>query len=226
MKSYVHRVGRTARAGRQGTSYTLLSEREVGYFKRSMAKAGKTWRAASLPSLREGLQSVQGLYDRSLEALPRVLEMERAGTLRPGGLLPPELTSVVELASVAELSSERRGADGRDAEGQQTKESQPERGDGAARGEGPRVPKRAEDGLEVEGSAVASRLNLSRAGEQELPPVHHQGGYGWKRGGSSETQLHRLLRARIEARIAASRQTLRREEMDGAPTFEGERGEQ
>lgn len=38
LRTYVHRVGRTARAGRSGRAYTLLSIREAHHFKQMMAK--------------------------------------------------------------------------------------------------------------------------------------------------------------------------------------------
>jgi hypothetical protein len=41
VKTYVHRVGRTARAGRSGVSYTLLQNEEVYHFKEMLKKAEK-----------------------------------------------------------------------------------------------------------------------------------------------------------------------------------------
>lgn len=40
MKKYVHRVGRTARAGREGDAYTLVETQEARHFKEMLAKAG------------------------------------------------------------------------------------------------------------------------------------------------------------------------------------------
>ena len=39
LKTYVHRVGRTARAGRVGEAYTLLQPCEVHHFKAMLSKA-------------------------------------------------------------------------------------------------------------------------------------------------------------------------------------------
>lgn len=40
LKTYVHRVGRTARAGRDGSAFTLLKQEEVKHFKKIIAKIG------------------------------------------------------------------------------------------------------------------------------------------------------------------------------------------
>ena len=40
LKTYVHRVGRTARAGRPGSAFTLLRPEEVHHFKQMLKKAG------------------------------------------------------------------------------------------------------------------------------------------------------------------------------------------
>ena len=81
IKGYVHRVGRTARAGRSGTSYTLLRTAEVHHFKRSMAKASKPWRPLELPDQQAALDSVSPEYARALDDLQLALEAERSGAL-------------------------------------------------------------------------------------------------------------------------------------------------
>lgn len=41
-KTYVHRAGRTARAGRSGAVYTLLRSQDAGPFRSMLRKAGNT----------------------------------------------------------------------------------------------------------------------------------------------------------------------------------------
>jgi ATP-dependent RNA helicase DDX51/DBP6 len=62
IKGYVHRVGRTARAGKAGTSYTLLKDSEVHHFKASMAKAAKAYRPLELPAQRPALARLSAEY--------------------------------------------------------------------------------------------------------------------------------------------------------------------
>jgi len=71
IKGYVHRVGRTARAGKAGTSYTLLKDSEVHHFKASMAKAAKAYRPLELPAQRPALARLSAEYaDCILVACP------------------------------------------------------------------------------------------------------------------------------------------------------------
>jgi ATP-dependent RNA helicase DDX51/DBP6 len=41
MRKYVHRVGRTARAGRDGTAWSLVEVQEAKYFKTLLSQAGR-----------------------------------------------------------------------------------------------------------------------------------------------------------------------------------------
>ena len=59
MRKYVHRVGRTARAGKLGSAWTLLERQEARAFKTMLAAAGRTehvkrvnMQAATLDALR------------------------------------------------------------------------------------------------------------------------------------------------------------------------------
>uniref|UniRef100_A0A7S0ISP1 Helicase C-terminal domain-containing protein n=1 Tax=Calcidiscus leptoporus TaxID=127549 RepID=A0A7S0ISP1_9EUKA len=88
IKAYVHRVGRTARAGRKGSSYSLLCGPELRHFKHSMAKAGKSWRPLQLPHVKQALDDVSVEYAAALHTLQRVLELERSGALAPHVPMP------------------------------------------------------------------------------------------------------------------------------------------
>eukprot|EP00900_Chrysochromulina_parva_P025089 jgi/Chrpa1/7213/Chrysochromulina_OHIO_Genome00016614-RA len=81
IKGYVHRVGRTARAGKAGTSYTLLKDSEVHHFKASMAKAAKAYRPLELPAQRPALARLSAEYERALVGVRWALSEEREGRL-------------------------------------------------------------------------------------------------------------------------------------------------
>ena len=84
IKAYVHRVGRTARAGKAGTSYTLLRSAEVHHFKKMMAKASKPWRPLELPrSEPHEVAALDGAYEAALDSVQWVLAQERANALAP-----------------------------------------------------------------------------------------------------------------------------------------------
>ncbi|PTQ29624.1 hypothetical protein MARPO_0138s0050 [Marchantia polymorpha] len=63
-KTYVHRVGRTARAGQPGSSYTLLQKEEVRHFKQMLKKVDNSkCQDYSLPS-----SVTEELYESYTEA--------------------------------------------------------------------------------------------------------------------------------------------------------------
>ena len=109
IKGYVHRVGRTARAGKAGTSYTLLRDAEVHHFKSSMAKAGKAWQPLSLPHQAARMRAISWEYQYVLERLGAVLDAERSGTLLPTASRE-ECERVLDLAGPA-AGSAAAGAD-------------------------------------------------------------------------------------------------------------------
>lgn len=79
VKSYVHRVGRTARAGRKGNAWTMMSGREAGWFwgKEGIARGSGMKRAEGRKVKRiDGLEREIGVdqrkeYETALEALRR-----------------------------------------------------------------------------------------------------------------------------------------------------------
>ncbi|XP_076909403.1 DEAD-box ATP-dependent RNA helicase 1-like [Bidens hawaiensis] len=75
IKTYIHRAGRTARAGNHGRCFTLLHEDEVKQFKKPLKKAD----IDSCPAYMVPLDSVQYLrstYDNALEKLKENVEKE------------------------------------------------------------------------------------------------------------------------------------------------------
>ncbi|KAF7317063.1 ABC protein [Mycena chlorophos] len=71
MRKYVHRVGRTARAGRPGEAWTLVEEQEARYFKSMMKEADHLPR---LKRLRVGDKELAGSKERYEDALQRLKE--------------------------------------------------------------------------------------------------------------------------------------------------------
>lgn len=71
LAGYVHRVGRTARAGRAGCAWTLVDDRESGWFWGKIAKGSGVRRAKPVARVRieEMEESKVDLYEQSLEKL-------------------------------------------------------------------------------------------------------------------------------------------------------------
>lgn len=75
IKTYIHRAGRTARAGQTGRCFTLLQEEEVGHFKKLLRKAdNKSCPSYSVPS--SSVESLRSTYTSALEKLKEVVELE------------------------------------------------------------------------------------------------------------------------------------------------------
>ncbi|KAJ3006025.1 ATP-dependent RNA helicase dbp6 [Thoreauomyces humboldtii] len=69
-KTYVHRVGRTARAGREGTAWTVLEEREVRWFKGEVVrKVERVGGPGAVGRVKVGDADVKGLVEGYREAL-------------------------------------------------------------------------------------------------------------------------------------------------------------
>ena len=78
VKTYVHRVGRTARAGREGTSYTIVSPKEVHHFKDLMLKTSKK-RAERFILPGTELAPLVPKYQEALASLKKKLHEEKSG---------------------------------------------------------------------------------------------------------------------------------------------------
>ena len=83
-KTYVHRCGRTARAGHSGAAVTLLKLGQVAQFRRmrSLIVPADAVRSLPLPNTAQ-LQRLAPTYRSCLTAMRHVLEAEEAGELGP-----------------------------------------------------------------------------------------------------------------------------------------------
>ncbi|KAI6705927.1 hypothetical protein NL676_008889 [Syzygium grande] len=75
IKTYIHRAGRTARAGQTGQCFTLLRKDEVKRFKKMLQKAdNNSCPVYSLPA--SSVESFRSLYTSALEKLKEAVESE------------------------------------------------------------------------------------------------------------------------------------------------------
>ncbi len=75
IRTYIHRVGRTARAGKPGSAYTLVETKETTKFNAMLRKAGKLDDLKEFAIKDEDLDS--GLYERAKEAASEVIAAEK-----------------------------------------------------------------------------------------------------------------------------------------------------
>lgn len=67
-ESYVHRIGRTGRAGKQGMAITLVTPREMGYLRTVEATTKKRMKRMQVPTLAEAIEGQQRIVvDKLLE---------------------------------------------------------------------------------------------------------------------------------------------------------------
>ncbi len=69
MDKYIHRVGRTARAGREGEAYTLVEQPEARHFKEILRHAGHLNQVKSLKIEKEKLKELVPDYEKALASL-------------------------------------------------------------------------------------------------------------------------------------------------------------
>ncbi|KAL4567407.1 hypothetical protein LXL04_022991 [Taraxacum kok-saghyz] len=83
IKTYIHRAGRTARAGNSGRCFTLLHEDEVKQFKKLLKKADiDSCHVHTVSS--DSIESLRSTYDSALEKLKESVEMEASKKRKHG----------------------------------------------------------------------------------------------------------------------------------------------
>ncbi|XP_031473949.1 DEAD-box ATP-dependent RNA helicase 1-like isoform X1 [Nymphaea colorata] len=75
IKTYVHRAGRTARAGRPGCCFTLLRKDEVKRFKKMLQKAGIS-KCSVYPLASDSIERLMPVYSSALEKLKELADSE------------------------------------------------------------------------------------------------------------------------------------------------------
>ncbi|KAF9153609.1 ATP-dependent RNA helicase dbp6 [Linnemannia schmuckeri] len=80
MKKYIHRVGRTARAGKTGTAYSLVEMQEARHFKEMISKAGHWDKIGRINVKSQEVKDLVPGYTKALAGLKDVLvSSSRAG---------------------------------------------------------------------------------------------------------------------------------------------------
>ncbi|KAF9966886.1 ATP-dependent RNA helicase dbp6, partial [Actinomortierella ambigua] len=73
MKKYIHRVGRTARAGKTGTAYSLVEMQEARHFKEMMTKAGHMDKISRIKVTHAETRDLAPGYEQALAGLKDAL---------------------------------------------------------------------------------------------------------------------------------------------------------
>lgn len=107
LQTYIHRVGRTARAGRTGHTFTFVPRFEMKRFEQMLRKSADCWdRIKRYPLPVESRNQGQKWYRRALKVLKRVLKLESLAKISPSR----PLTLADLQAAAAERGSEAAAA--------------------------------------------------------------------------------------------------------------------
>ncbi|KAL4125534.1 hypothetical protein PRIC2_009117 [Phytophthora ramorum] len=88
IKTYIHRVGRTARAGRHGRSVTLVKMGQTKGMMRMLKKADSN-KLKPYPLQQEHMKTLIPRYTAALQQLKDTLEAEKAGRIQATSVLRP-----------------------------------------------------------------------------------------------------------------------------------------
>ncbi|CAG8572651.1 11608_t:CDS:10, partial [Ambispora gerdemannii] len=81
MKKYVHRVGRTARAGRAGEAYSLIETQEARHFKEMLKKANHLVKVKKINVKHELLVPMEQAYQHSLNSLKNYMTRGKSSVI-------------------------------------------------------------------------------------------------------------------------------------------------
>jgi ATP-dependent RNA helicase DDX51/DBP6 len=87
-KTYVHRCGRTARAGREGTAISVLKGGQISYFRRMRELIEGPDRVNAMPVKKELAKGVLPHFKKCVRVLRDVIESETNGTLNAFDPIP------------------------------------------------------------------------------------------------------------------------------------------
>ncbi|CAG5118232.1 unnamed protein product [Candidula unifasciata] len=77
IETYIHRVGRTARANRPGTAITLLEGKEMFHFKKMLRESGRWAKLKRISVNRQHLEPLVPQFNSALKMLPQILKEQR-----------------------------------------------------------------------------------------------------------------------------------------------------
>uniref|UniRef100_H3GNQ4 ATP-dependent RNA helicase n=1 Tax=Phytophthora ramorum TaxID=164328 RepID=H3GNQ4_PHYRM len=116
IKTYIHRVGRTARAGRHGRSVTLVKMGQTKGMMRMLKKADSN-KLKPYPLQQEHMKTLIPRYTAALQQLKDTLEAEKAGRIQATSVLRPnkgdasEGSTKVDAAAADDLDEQVASAD-------------------------------------------------------------------------------------------------------------------
>eukprot|EP00913_Durusdinium_trenchii_P008073 g7570.t1 len=84
LQTYIHRVGRTARAGKVGHTFTFVTRGDMDRFEKMLRESADCWeRISKFPIPKEARSRKKAWWTPALEALQRCLDLESKGHLSP-----------------------------------------------------------------------------------------------------------------------------------------------
>ncbi|GFO29414.1 ATP-dependent RNA helicase ddx51-like [Plakobranchus ocellatus] len=77
IETYIHRIGRTARANKAGTAISLLEGKEMYHFKKMLRDSGRWRKLKRISVTQSSLQPLVPTFSKALKMLPEILTEQR-----------------------------------------------------------------------------------------------------------------------------------------------------